>query len=319
MKTNLPLREFTLRGVILGALITLVFTAANVYLGLKVGLTFASAIPAAVISMALLYRFKDSNILENNLVQTQASAAGTLSSVIFVLPALLMVGLWSGFPFWQTALICAAGGTLGVLYTVPLRRVMVVQSDLPYPEGVAAAEVLRVGEEQRHREDHAQEGQATHSGLRNLGWGTGLAALFAFLSGSLRVLGDAVNLWVPAGNMVFRIAAGFSPALLAAGYLMGAAAGMAVLLGLVLCWGVVVPWLTAHATPAAGQAMSDLATQLWGSKARFLGAGVIGISALWTVLTLAGPILQAIRNQPARRAASAGVALDETDRDMPRS
>ena len=137
------MREFTLRGVILGALITLAFTAANVYLGLKVGLTFASAIPAAVISMALLYRFKDSNILENNLVQTQASAAGTLSSVIFVLPALLMLGLWTGFPFWQTALICAAGGTLGVLYTIPLRRVMVVQSDLPYPEGVAAAGVLR--------------------------------------------------------------------------------------------------------------------------------------------------------------------------------
>lgn len=128
MNTNQPLREFTLRGVLLGALITLAFTAANVYLGLKVGLTFASAIPAAVISMALLYRFKDSNILENNMVQTQASAAGTLSSVIFVLPGLLMLGLWSGFPFWQTALICAAGGTLGVLYTVPLRRVMVVQS-----------------------------------------------------------------------------------------------------------------------------------------------------------------------------------------------
>ncbi|WP_369337940.1 OPT/YSL family transporter [Comamonas guangdongensis] len=102
------MREFSLRGVMLGALITLAFTAANVYLGLKVGLTFASAIPAAVISMALLYRFKDSNLLENNLVQTQASAAGTLSSVIFVLPALLMLGLWTGFPFWQTALICTA-------------------------------------------------------------------------------------------------------------------------------------------------------------------------------------------------------------------
>ena len=174
-------REFTFRGVLLGALITLAFTAANVYLGLKVGLTFASAIPAAVISMALLYRFKDSNILENNLVQTQASAAGTLSSVIFVLPALLMLGLWTGFPFWQTALICAAGGTLGVLYTVPLRRVLVVQSELPYPEGVAAAEVLRVGDEQRHFHDPENLGKPRSSGLRELGWGTGLAALFGFL------------------------------------------------------------------------------------------------------------------------------------------
>lgn len=307
-------REFTLRGVLLGALITLAFTAANVYLGLKVGLTFASAIPAAVISMALLYRFKDSNILENNLVQTQASAAGTLSSVIFVLPGLLMLGLWSGFPFWQTALICAAGGTLGVLYTVPLRRVMVVQSHhLPYPEGVAAAEVQRVGEAQRHQAQGARQSD----GLRQLGWGTGLAALFGLFSNGFRVLGDAINVWIPAGNVAFRFAAGFSPALLAAGFLMGAAAGAAVLLGLVLCWVVVVPWLTAQATPEAGQAISALASQMWASKARFVGAGVIGISALWTVVTLLKPILQAIRHQPAK--VTDVQASDETDRDMPRS
>ena len=314
---NTPIkREFTFRGVLLGALITLAFTAANVYLGLKVGLTFASAIPAAVISMALLYRFKDSNILENNLVQTQASAAGTLSSVIFVLPGLLMMGLWTGFPFWQTALVCAAGGTLGVLYTVPLRRVMVVQSPhLPYPEGVAAAEVLRVGEAQRHQ----AEGAAASSGLRELGWGTGLAALFGLFSSGFRVLGEAMNLWVPAGSVAFRVAAGFSPALLAAGYLMGAAAGMAVLLGLVLCWVVVVPWLTAQGTPVAGQALTDFAMQVWGSKARFLGAGVIGVSALWTVGTLAAPIVQAIRNQPARGLSDHAATTDETDRDMPRS
>ena len=313
------MREFTLRGVILGALITLAFTAANVYLGLKVGLTFASAIPAAVISMALLYRFKDSNILENNLVQTQASAAGTLSSVIFVLPALLMLGLWTGFPFWQTALICAAGGTLGVLYTIPLRRVMVVQSDLPYPEGVAAAEVLRVGDAQRHKSEDMASSAPRSSGLRDLGWGTGLAALFAFLSGGLRLLGDAFNFWIPAGSVAFRVAAGFSPALLAAGYLMGAAAGIAVLAGLVLCWGLVVPWLTAHASPAAGQDISDLATQLWSAKARFLGAGVIGVSALWTVGTLARPILQAIRHQSAHGAKEVSAESGDTDKDMPRS
>src|SRR3984957_18433031 len=139
------MRELTLRGVILGALITVVFTAANIYLGLKVGLTFASSIPAAVISMAVLRLVKGSNILENNIVQTIASAAGTLSSIIFVLPGLVMVGYWTGFPFWQSAGICAIGGTLGVMFTVPLRRAMVVESDLPYPEGVAAAEILEVG------------------------------------------------------------------------------------------------------------------------------------------------------------------------------
>ena len=144
MQTLKP-KELTIRGLILGALITTVFTAANVYLGLKVGLTFASSIPAAVISMAILSLVKDSSILENNIVQTVASAAGTLSAIIFVLPGLVIVGWWTGFPFWQSFLICVSGGVLGVLFTIPLRRALVTNSDLPYPEGVAAAEVLKVG------------------------------------------------------------------------------------------------------------------------------------------------------------------------------
>src|SRR3954464_10016706 len=138
-------QELTLRALILGALLTTIFTAANIYLGLKVGLTFASSIPAAVISMAILSAVKDSSILENNIVQTVASAAGTLSAIIFVLPGLVIVGWWTGFPFWQSFLICVSGGILGVLFTIPLRRALVTTSDLPYPEGVAAAEVLKVG------------------------------------------------------------------------------------------------------------------------------------------------------------------------------
>src|SRR4026207_195962 len=138
-------KELTLRSLILGALITTIFTAANVYLGLKVGLTFASSIPAAVISMAILSLVKDSTILENNIVQTVASAAGTLSTIIFVLPGRVIVGWWTGFPFWQSFLICVSGGVLGVLFTIPLRRALVTTSDLPYPQGVAAAAGLRVG------------------------------------------------------------------------------------------------------------------------------------------------------------------------------
>ena len=137
--------ELTLRGVLLGGVITLLFTAANVYLGLKVGLTFATSIPAAVISMAILRGFKDSTIWENNIVQTVASAAGTLAAIIFVLPGLVMIGWWQGFPYWTTAAITGTGGILGVLFSVPLRRALVVDTPLPYPEGKAAAEVLRVG------------------------------------------------------------------------------------------------------------------------------------------------------------------------------
>ena len=145
MSHDISLPELTVRGMLLGAIITLIFTASNVYLGLKVGLTFSSSIPAAVISMAILRFFKDSNVLENNMVQTQASAAGTLSAVIFVLPGLLMIGYWQNFDLLETLLLCACGGCLGVLFTIPLRRAMVMNSDLPYPEGRAAAEILKVG------------------------------------------------------------------------------------------------------------------------------------------------------------------------------
>lgn len=143
--THTAVRELTGRGIAIGGIITLIFTAANVYLGLKVGLTFATSIPAAVISMAVLRYFADHTIVENNIVQTIASAAGTLSAIIFVLPGLVIIGWWSGFPYWTTAALCAVGGILGVMYSIPLRRALVTGSDLPYPEGVAGAEVLRVG------------------------------------------------------------------------------------------------------------------------------------------------------------------------------
>jgi putative OPT family oligopeptide transporter len=137
--------ELTLRALVLGCLLAVVFTAANTYLGLKVGLTFASAIPAAVISMAILRMFKDSTIWENMTVQTVASVGGAMSSIIFVLPGLVMVGWWLEFPFWESVLICVFGGILGVTFSIPLRRALVVNGGLPYPEGVAAAEVLTVG------------------------------------------------------------------------------------------------------------------------------------------------------------------------------
>src|SRR4051812_37784989 len=142
-------KELTWRGIALGMSLTFLFTAANMYLGLKVGLTIATSIPAAVISMAMLGLFRGSNIRENNIVQTVCSAAGALASVIFILPSLVIMGWWTGFPFWTSFLLCASGGTLGVLFTIPLRRALVTQSDLPYPEGVAAAEVLRCGSEAR--------------------------------------------------------------------------------------------------------------------------------------------------------------------------
>src|SRR5215475_14425059 len=169
-------KELTVRGLILGVLITLVFTAANVYFGLKAGLTFATSIPAAVISMAVLRGFRDATIQENNIVQTVASAAGTLSSIIFVLPGLIMIGWWTGFPFWISVAICALGGILGVMYSIPLRRALVTTSDLPYPEGVACAEVLKVGSGGAERASDVEHGRA---GLLAVLWGSIVSAVFA--------------------------------------------------------------------------------------------------------------------------------------------
>ncbi|BCD85355.1 oligopeptide transporter, OPT family protein [Pseudomonas solani] len=314
---HLDLPELTLRGLVLGALITLVFTASNVYLGLKVGLTFASSIPAAVISMAVLRYFKGSNILENNMVQTQASAAGTLSSIIFILPGLLMIGYWAGFPFWQTAAICAIGGILGVLYTIPLRRVMVVQSELPYPEGVAAAEILRVGSDNEAETDGKPATRDKNEpGLRDILGGGLVAAAFSLCSSGFKVLSEGISVWATAGQTAFRFTTGFSFALVGAGYLMGITAGIAILVGVLICWGVAVPLLTVNATPAAGQAISELATQLWSSQVRFLGAGTIGIAALWTLATLFKPMAQGVWTSLQAVRGKGEISTERTERDM---
>lgn len=278
---NENLKELTVRGIILGALITVIFTASNVYLGLKVGVTFASSIPAAVISMAVLKFFKDSSILENNMVQTQASSAGMLSSVIFVLPGLLMMGYWQDFPFWQTMLICAAGGTLGVLFTIPLRRAMVVNSNLPYPEGVAAAEILKAG--------NNADGD---SGVKDIAYGGVLAGLVAFLTNGLRVMADGASAWIQTGKAAFQLPMGFSLALLGAGYLIGIVGGIAMLIGVILTWGVAVPYFTMSEDIAADASLIDSAMTVWKTKVRYIGVGTIGIAAIWTLLILMKPMIE---------------------------
>lgn len=284
---NLP--ELTLRGMILGILITIIFTASNVYLGLKVGLTFSSSIPAAIISMAILRFFKDSNILENNMVQTQASSAGTLSAVIFVLPGLLMLGYWQGFPFWQTLILCAAGGCLGVLFTIPLRRAMVVNSDLTYPEGRAAAEILKVGS----REDTA--GVKSSSGMRDIVAGGFVAGIVSLCTNGFRILSDGMAVWVNVGKGATQLPLGFSTALLGAGYLIGIASGIAILVGMIIAWGGFVPYYTNIIPMDPGMSASKFAMAVWKEKVRFIGAGTIGIAAIWTLLTLMKPILEGLK------------------------
>ena len=305
--------EITARGIILGVLITLIFTAAQVYLGLKVGLTFATSIPAAVISMALLRFFKSATIQENNIVQTIASAAGTLSSVIFVLPGLIIIGWWQKVPFWETFAACSIGGVLGVMYTMPLRRALVTNSDLPYPEGVAAAEVLKIGTSSR---EGAAEGEA---GLWALILSSVGSALFA-LAAAVGILAGEVSKYIPIGKKgsATGIGGSSSLALIGAGHLMGITVGIAFAVGLAVAWGGFVPYLT-HLDPAAGGIDPQAhATFIWKNQVRFIGAGTIGAAAMWTLGKLAVPVWGGLMSAlEADRARKSGGVVPRSEQDLP--
>jgi putative OPT family oligopeptide transporter len=303
------MRELTVRSIVLGGILTLVFTAANVYLGLRVGLTFATSIPAAVISMAVLRWFASSTILENNIVQTVASAAGTLAAIIFVLPGLVMIGWWQGFPFVTTAAITMLGGILGVLFSVPLRRAMVVDSPLPFPEGRAAAEVLQVGSNSRAGEDESTKG------LSVLVWSSLVSAGFAILTQTRLAAAEAAT-WFRAGAGATGISGGLSFALMGVGHLVGISVGMAMFLGLAIGWWVLLPVLTAQMPLEGGPQV--WAGTIFTQHVRFFGAGVIGVAAVWTLLKIAGPVLGGIRSAMAASSARrGGEALALEERDLP--
>src|SRR5690349_20284184 len=304
-------RELTVRGLILGALITTVFTAANVYLGLKVGLTFASSIPAAVISMAILSAVKDSSILENNIVQTVASAAGTLSAIMFVLPGLVIVGWWTGFPFWQSFLICVSGGVLGVVFTIPLRRALVTTSDLPYPEGVAAAEVLRVGPGTRG-ETKDDTGEA-REGLVAVVLGAVASGGYAVITAT-RIAAGGLTGVVPLGtygSTGYDFA--WSLALVGAGHLVGLSVGMAMLTGLIISWAIAVPILTSMQPAAADVTVAAHTIAVWRTQVRFIGAGAIAIAAIYTLARLAKPVVGGLIST---LASSRSRETDDQDRDL---
>src|SRR5215470_8829042 len=310
--------ELTIRGLIIGIVITLVFTAANVYAGLKAALTFSTSISAAVISMALLRGFRDATVQENNIVQTVASAAGTLSSIFFVLPGLIMIGYWTEFPFWTSFWICALGGILGVMYSIPLRRALVTTSDLPYPEGVACAEVLKVGSagDSAHTHD-VEHGRA---GLLAVLWGSMISAVFAVIVATQLFASDVARTFrIGRSGAVSGFDFFLSFALLGIGHLVGLSVGIAMLIGALIGWGWGVPHYSGLAndftTPVAA-----LARSAWSGKVRYIGAGAIGISAIWTLLKLGKPLISGLASaMAASRARKAGKAdtLPITDRDIP--
>jgi putative OPT family oligopeptide transporter len=310
--------ELTVRGLIVGIFITLVFTAANVYFGLKAGLTFSTSIPAAVISMAILRGFRDATVQENNIVQTVASAAGTLSSIIFVLPGLIMIGWWTGFPFWISFAICAFGGILGVMYSIPLRRALVTTSDLPYPEGVACAEVLKVGSGGEAKD--ASDIEHGRAGLLAVLWGSIVSAVFAIVVATQIFASDVAQTFrIGRRGAVSGYDFSLSFALFAIGHLVGLSVGIAALIGALIGWGWGVPYYSAFAHDLT-TSVATLAQSTWSHKVRFIGAGAIGVSAIWTLLKLVKPVASGLAGaMAASRARKAGKAdtLPITERDIP--
>lgn len=283
--SNTSLPEITVKAVLLGALLSIVLSAANAYFGLFAGLTVSASIPAAVISMALLKVFKNSNILENNLVQTAASAGESLAAgVIFTIPALVIMGYWEEFNYFETVTIALCGGVLGVLFTIPLRNALIVKEKLKFPEGVATAEVLKTGEE-------------GGKSVKYLIWGSAIGALFK--------LGDsALNLWEGSWQKAAlfndKIYAYFglnlSPALVAVGYIVGLNIAFLVFLGGAISWFIAIPAYIAINGGQEGVDAVTLGGNIWNSQIRYLGVGAMVVGGLWALLSLTSSLAMAFKS-----------------------
>ena len=317
MSNAAPPRQLTFRAVLLAIVLAVVLSAANAYLGLFAGLTIATAIPAAVVSMGVLRLLGGGTILENNIVQTGASAGSSIAAgVIFTIPALVIMGYWPDFKYWWVLGIAGLGGLLGVLFSVPLRRSMIVEDPLPFPEGKAAAEVLKAGEN-------------PGPGLKILALSGSIGALVKLAAASgLRLIPDTwtQSTYLGSSRITAFIGTNLSPALLGVGYIVGLNVGIVVVSGSILSWHVAIPLYQAffaHSDPAlateiAGAGAADAAFAIWGAKIRYLGVGAMLIGGIWTLISLRSSLLNGIKSGfAAARKSSGGAAVAETERDLP--
>lgn len=314
---TVSLPEITFKAVVLSVILAAVLAAANAYLGLFAGMTVSASIPAAVASMAILRLFRRSNILENNIVQTAASSGEALAAgVIFTIPALLLVGYWQAFDYWQTTVIAAVGGLLGVLFTIPLRRALIVTARLQFPEGVATAEVLKVG-----AADRLEGGRTT---------GTGdFRALFsaALLGGAVKFGESGMRLWAESlegaaqvGRTLLYAGLNLSPALLAVGFIIGLHTAVVVFLGGIVGWVILMPaYGFLYGLPPDRTGLAA-ATAIWSEHIRYVGIGAMLTGGLYTLTKLREPVwksLQTLRESYRAAGSSGSAAVARTERDAP--
>lgn len=304
---SVTLPEITLKAILLGLFLSALLSAANAYLGLFAGLTVSASIPAAVISMAVL-KVLGGNILENNIVQTAASAGESMAAgVIFTIPALVILGTWAEFDYWETTMIAGFGGVLGVLFTIPLRRALIVETPLEFPEGVATAEVLKVGE---------QGG----GGIKHIATSGAIGALFKLGEAGFRLWNGTIEEARYAGSTIVYFGSNLSPALVAVGYIVGLEIAVLVFIGGALNWLVAIPILAAAEGVPAGMSAVEAAGEIWSEKTRYLGVGSMVVGGLWALISLRSSLVAGVRSSLAAyrkmREGGGGETL-RTERDVP--
>ena len=310
MSKNLP--EITLKAVILGILLSMILAGANAYLGLFAGMTVSASIPAAVISMGVLSFFRKSNILENNIVQTAASAGESLAAgVIFTIPALVLLGYWTSFDYFEVAKIAAIGGVIGVLFTVPLRRALILVAKLKFPEGIATAEILKAGDEARSSTE-----TDSSDGLKTIGIASIVGGLMKLAQQGFAVWHATIEGATTVGRSIFGIGSDLSPALISVGYIVGRNIGILVVTGGLISWAIAIPIYTAI-NGFEGDPLKAAWT-IWNSKIRYLGVGAMVVGGVWSLVKLLNPLITGVKASiDSIRQRSKGKELQRMERDIP--
>ena len=318
--TDGTLPQLTVKAIVLGILLSMILAGANAYLGLFAGMTVSASIPAAVISMGILRLFRDSNILENNIVQTSASAGESLAAgVIFTLPALIILGYWQVFDYWWVCVIAGLGGLLGVLFTVPLRRSLIVEQKLRFPEGTATAEVLKVGED-------------PGKGLKYLALAALTGGFVKFAETGLRIWPGVAHAATYAGqsaagsSTIVYVGTNLSPALLSVGFIVGLNIATLIFIGGCISWYVAIPIYSSFFLandPAlleqfeSGASATDLAFAIWTSKIRYLGVGAMLVGGIWALISMRGSLMSGVASGLHQYRRGDAEAVAHTERDTP--
>ena len=294
--------ELTFQAIVLGLFLSVIMCAANVYVGLYAGMTVSAAIPASVISMGILRGLlKRGTILENNIVHTMASSGESLAAgIIFTVPAIVLLGIWTDFNYWETTLIAMAGGVLGVVMMIPLRKPMIIeQKELRFPEGVACAEVLKAGD----------KGGAEMLGIFSA---LGIGALFKLLVSVVGIFKGSVEMAFRAGKTAWYVGTDISPMLMAVGFIVGWEVSLLVFLGGAISFFIGIPILSTAVDLSASSAL-DAVWGIWDSEIRFFGIGAMIVAGVASIFKIAGSMGAALKT------AISGIRGKEDTSSLPRT